>query len=214
MRWRVIVRLGRQVTAAEYRIVWRWLARWAAERGHPIGRAASDPSRLWFWPSAPRERLSVYQFAEVSGPPLDVDRVLAEQCEYETRKRASKPAGRPALRSTSSRYALGALRSAVDRVRSAAVGERNATLNGEAFALARLVADGSLKRGEIEEALASAAHEAGLADAEIRATLRSALDAGEREPRNILEDKNLWRPRVRSWRPRISLPWKTARRWA
>lgn len=178
MRWRVIVLLDRLVAADEYRLVWRWLARWASDRGHPVGAAASDPSRLWFWPAAPAARLDVYRLTEVRGPRLDVDRIVARQCAFE------RATARPRTRSTppisAPRYALAALRSATDRVRSAPEGDRNARLNREAFALGRFVAADMLARADVEDSLAAAARDAGLGEREIAATLRSALDAGER----------------------------------
>ncbi len=75
-------------------------------------------------------------------------------------------------------YAEGALANAIRRVASAPPGTRNATLNGQAFALSRFAADGSLSAGEIAYALASAASRAGLDGRETAATLRSALRAG------------------------------------
>ena len=76
------------------------------------------------------------------------------------------------------RYAEAALANAIRRVALAPLGARNATLNGQAFALSRLAADGSLSAGEIIFALASAATAAGLDGREVVATLRSALRAG------------------------------------
>ena len=75
------------------------------------------------------------------------------------------------------RYAEAALANAIRRVALAPLGARNSTLNGQAFALSRLAADGSLTPSEIIFALASAATAAGLDSRETVATLRSALRA-------------------------------------
>jgi hypothetical protein len=75
-------------------------------------------------------------------------------------------------------YALGALRNAVVRVATAATGQRNSSLNAEAFAMARFIKSGALDAGIIAEALAYAATSAGLPAAEIAATLNSAMSAG------------------------------------
>ncbi len=75
-------------------------------------------------------------------------------------------------------YAEGALANAIRRVASAPPGTRNATLNGQAFALSRFAVDGSLSAEEIAYALASAASRAGLDSGEVVATLKSALAAG------------------------------------
>lgn len=75
-------------------------------------------------------------------------------------------------------YAEGTLARAVRAVATAAPGTRNAALNREAYALARLVGNGSLTPSEITYALASGAQAAGLPGPEIAATLKSALRAG------------------------------------
>jgi hypothetical protein len=75
------------------------------------------------------------------------------------------------------RYALAALRNAVQRVASASHGVRNSTLNSETFALRRLSADGSLTASEIARAMTVAAQQAGLDRSEIHSTLTSALRA-------------------------------------
>jgi len=81
----------------------------------------------------------------------------------------------------SQRYAAGAFRGAALRVFDAREGARNATLNREAFGLARFIAAGLLARDHVEAVLAEAAGATGLLDAEIAATLRSALDSGLRD---------------------------------
>jgi hypothetical protein len=75
-------------------------------------------------------------------------------------------------------YAEGALANAIRRVASAAPGERNATLNTQAFALSRFVADGSLTAAELAFSLAAAAASCGLDPIETKATVKSALQAG------------------------------------
>jgi hypothetical protein len=84
-------------------------------------------------------------------------------------------------------YARSALHREVGRVATTRAGERNDALNKAAFALGQLVAGGLLARGEVEEALSRAAIGAGLAEGEIRATLRSGLEAGAKEPRSAPE---------------------------
>lgn len=75
------------------------------------------------------------------------------------------------------RYAIAALRNGVERVAVAPQGQRNETLNREAFGLARFIIEGSLAAAEVAEALAHAARVAGLDLREIEATLASALRA-------------------------------------
>lgn len=75
------------------------------------------------------------------------------------------------------RYTTAALRNEVEAVRTAAQGTRNHTLNKACWNLARFIATGELSQIEIEDALTSAALSAGLGQAEINATLRSAIRA-------------------------------------
>lgn len=82
-----------------------------------------------------------------------------------------------------STYALAALRGEVERVRAAQEGERNDTLNRAAFSLGQLVADGQLDADEVADELTEAAEEAGLMARETRATIRSGLRGGARNPR-------------------------------
>ena len=82
---------------------------------------------------------------------------------------ASKPA-RP--------YAIAALRRAVQRIATAAEGQRNHILNAEAFRLARFVVEDVLSPNELAEAMAHAALASGLPPVEIQRTIASALGAG------------------------------------
>jgi putative DNA primase/helicase len=81
-------------------------------------------------------------------------------------------------------YGAAALKSAVKRIASAQEGQRNDTLNREAFSIARLVAGGAIEQMRAFDELGAAATAAGLDEAEIVATLDSAFNAGELEPRS------------------------------
>ena len=74
-------------------------------------------------------------------------------------------------------YVEAVLRSAIEQVSRAREGIRNATLNAEAYSLARFVAAGQLDGQHVADALAAAAVAAGLAPREIIPTLRSAFRA-------------------------------------
>lgn len=76
----------------------------------------------------------------------------------------------------SDRYLAAALRRAVERVGAAREGQRNDTLNTEAFGLARLIGAG-LTEAEIAVCLAAAAHVAGLPQREALTTINSAIRA-------------------------------------
>jgi hypothetical protein len=85
-----------------------------------------------------------------------------------------RPAVPPTIQGTG--YAAAALRSAVEAVARAAPGSRNDTLNRETFALSRF-GRGALDMQRVANALAIAAHAAGLPGPEIAATLESAFRA-------------------------------------
>jgi hypothetical protein len=68
-------------------------------------------------------------------------------------------------------------------VRAAPVGARNNRLNRAAFSLGMLTGGGELDPVHVEEELLSAALDVGLPEGEARASIRSGLSAGTREPR-------------------------------
>jgi P4 family phage/plasmid primase-like protien len=87
------------------------------------------------------------------------------------------------------RYALSALQKEHDNVAAARDGQRNDTLNRAAFALGQLVGAGALDRHEVEDALRAAAATCGLPVGEVTPTLKSGVEAGMKEPREIPEVK-------------------------
>lgn len=80
------------------------------------------------------------------------------------------------------RYTQRAIERVTSAVFNAGPGERNDTLNATTYGLARLAAAGRLDWGQVSQALERAAIAAGLAPAEVRATLKSAWDAGSTDP--------------------------------
>lgn len=83
------------------------------------------------------------------------------------------------------RYAEAALKSESDKMRKAAEGERNNTLNECAFSLGNLGGAGLLSEDAAFAALREAALAAGLTDGEIRPTFSSGWRAGLDKPRNV-----------------------------
>ena len=86
----------------------------------------------------------------------------------------------------SEQYLRAALEGETDKVCQAREGKRNEQLNASAFALGQLVSAG-MNEALITEELGRAARAAGLDEKEIVSTLRSGIDAGMREPREIPE---------------------------
>ncbi|MGV8841756.1 MAG: DUF3987 domain-containing protein [Pseudomonas sp.] len=82
-------------------------------------------------------------------------------------------------------YATAALHDACTTVGDAVDGERNATLNREAFGIGQLVAGGAIPEALARDQLHEAAEFAGLGRSEALATIRSAFKAGAKEPRTV-----------------------------
>lgn len=82
-------------------------------------------------------------------------------------------------------YALGALDGELATLGQASPGGRNHALNVAAFSLGQFVGGGHLDRGDVRGQLEAAGVGLGLPLGEVRATVRSGLDAGEKEPRTV-----------------------------
>jgi hypothetical protein len=80
-------------------------------------------------------------------------------------------------------YGLAALAGELEWLADAAAGERNQRLNIAAFKLGQHVGQGRLPADQVIDALFDAGEALGLAGWEIKATIRSGLDAGIRRPR-------------------------------
>jgi hypothetical protein len=90
-------------------------------------------------------------------------------------------------------YAEAALEGCAAELAATKKNSRNDKLNALAFRLGRMVARGWIKRADVEQALLKAMHaNGGVADDGIKAaeaTLRSGLDAGEKDPHLDLSDE-------------------------
>ncbi len=95
------------------------------------------------------------------------------------------------------RYAQVALDREAEDLRSTAQGGRNPKLHEAAFNLGQLVAAGALDRVTVEARLTDAARGCGLADTEIRRTLRNGVEAGLRHPRRLPPPKPSFRDQLR-----------------
>ncbi|MFJ5883248.1 bifunctional DNA primase/polymerase [Kitasatospora cineracea] len=111
-------------------------------------------------------------------PPASLPAWLARLLTPARPVTARPAAGRSAaLRARSgSAYAVAALRNETTNVASAGEGVRNWTLTRAARALGRFVADGTLTRGEVEDALKEAGQTCGLPTRDVAATITSALN--------------------------------------
>ncbi|HUU97490.1 MAG TPA: bifunctional DNA primase/polymerase [Phycisphaerae bacterium] len=136
---------------------------------------AELPDRIYGLLEAPRGPVAAAGMSDSSKPP------------------ATTPAGHPRAPRASryERYAQTALKLEVHAVDSARDGTRNDALNKAAFSMGTLVGGTFIDRVTVETQLRQAALAAGLELHEIEATLRSGLDAGEKEPRDLrLEERD------------------------
>lgn len=92
-------------------------------------------------------------------------------------------------------YGRGALNGELEKLSAAPQGDRNNQLNHSAFRVFQL--DGHVNFAEAYSALFAKGEEIGLGPAEIRATLRSAMDAGQRHPRAVELQGSNGNPKVR-----------------
>lgn len=161
----------------------------AAERdGVPCGGltvdepASRDLARMYWAPRATvdgHERDARVDILRHTAVPCDV---LASLAPTEPQRVPPAPTPRRGGRAA---YVLNAVEGECAGIAGAHVGGRNATTNRGAFSLGQLVGAGALDRGEAETRLLNAAMAAGLPESEARPTIRSGLDAGERQPRSI-----------------------------
>ena len=203
-RWRVVVPLSRRVAGDEWREVCGFL-RCALLVAADCPAAEADLR----WCEAPRGyfapcRTPHYQHAEGAGAPLDVDRLLAvpnwrADADAERAERWPPPPKpppaqpsvprppRPAEDPRADAYLRAAEEGILGELRGATPGGRNVALNRAAFELGQLVELGC-SPGWAEDELLSVARELGLGEGEARGTIRSGLDAGQREPRELPPD--------------------------
>jgi hypothetical protein len=87
------------------------------------------------------------------------------------------------------KYVLSALDDAIQKIQNAPSGERNNTLNSQAFSIAQFVGAGELNEHLAWSSLSEAAEHNGLDTQEIDATLHSAFQKGKMQPRHAPEVK-------------------------
>lgn len=74
-KYRIVLRVSRDMTADEHARVWVHVRDLAVARGQTLDASTRDPSRLWY---VPAHRIgATYSWVELTGAPLDVDAILA-----------------------------------------------------------------------------------------------------------------------------------------
>lgn len=146
------------------------------EGGYIIIAPSSHKSgNLYRWKKG--RRPSQVKLADI--PNLLLDRLRKRESKTPQQDAAAAQPGGPRA------YAETALADEVKATATAREGARNDQLNASAFALGQLVGADLLDRGRVGRALTDAAQTTGLLPAEIEQTLRSGLDAGMAEPREV-----------------------------
>lgn len=123
------------------------------------------------------------QAAEAGPMPEGLADILKRPKEKPAERPKENQGNRQTTGESGGAYALAALDDESAKVRTAAKGSRNATLNRAAFAIGQLIAGGQIGRGIAENTLLDAAISAGLDRKEATATINSGFNAGYAEPR-------------------------------
>ena len=100
-------------------------------------------------------------------------------------RQVAPSAAKPAEPGQLAAYSAAALSRELDALAHAREGARNVALNRAAFALGQLVGAGLLDRFDVETRLETVALALDLEAGEVQATIKSGLDAGEAQPRNV-----------------------------
>ncbi len=146
-------------------------------------------------PERPHRRSQIISVPEPVGGAVTMEMlealqpvIISEQPRKPAPAQSPEPASVPA-RSGNRKYVMTALDSAIQKIQSAGAGQRNNTLNTEAFSIAQLVGAGELNEQMAWASLASAAESIGLLPPEIDSTLHSAFSKGKTQPRKAPEAK-------------------------
>lgn len=141
--------------------------------------------------------LYAWRFAAPDAAPVSVDASVVEvyfamtvedEKPAASQRRPSSPAGSAATGRAAAdvaAYVAKAVKIECQALASAAPGGRNERLNQAAFSLGTLVGAAVLDRFDAENALFDAALVCGLGESEANATIRSGIDAGMQEPRDL-----------------------------
>ena len=105
------------------------------------------------------------------------------------------------MRNPSDKWAAAAFASALELVANAGEGDRNATLNKQAYGLGQLVGAGELLRDDVAAALLQAAETCGIKSRDAAYTIRRSMLEGEQNPRTAPDDDGGQRYRAAMQRP-------------
>lgn len=193
---RVVFPLAAPVAADQWPEVWERLTR--ALGGSRNDKSCKDASRIFYLPScAPESSEDAFAFVN-NGAPLDIAQFPALEKTAEAPRQTPTFNAPADCNGANPRYATAAFEKEIAKAHATAKGGRNDQINRSGFALGQLTGAGALHRADVESALENAAHALGLVEEEgissVRATIRSGIEAGEREPRQLPEPRRVRLP--------------------
>jgi hypothetical protein len=153
------------------------------ERPHRMATIVSMPDELAVVPAELLERL-VGPGASSPLPATEVETIPAQQPASGSPDGFTLTVGGD---ERNARYLTAAREREYGRLAMAEPGDRNNALNRAAFALGQFIGAGHLDRAEIEEDLLKLAMRAQLDEPEARVTIRSGIESGITQPRQIPE---------------------------
>lgn len=166
--FRIVIPLSAPIPANEFPRLWEWASQVADGKLDP---ACKDTSRMYYLP-AKSSKDAPFEFHEVEGALLDWRMIEPDGLTFESQ------AKKPVAADGCTIYGKHELNKRIARILSAGAGQRNASLNREAFGLGQCVARGDLTESAAVEALQRAARTVGLDEREIMPTVNSGLYDG------------------------------------
>lgn len=181
--FRVVIALADPIGATDFLRLWEWANDLFDGK---VDTGCKDASRMYYLPAI-ASKGAPFVFRNYVGAPLDWATLDLSEESSNTLGEESPLDLSVALADTPDGYVEAAINGEIARVRTAPAKGRNNAYNKAVYNLARLGID----RAVIESALIPEAERIGLDKAEIKATFKSAYDAGVRKPRIITNRKNL-----------------------
>jgi uncharacterized protein (DUF927 family) len=182
-RFRIVIALAEPISAKDFPRLWQWISE---QFGGRIDASCKDASRMYYLPAI-ASKGAPFEFKNFIGQPLAWRALnLPDDDQAAGINNPGPPLDPPAgAVRTPEAYLDAAVAGEIERLEIAPIRERNNTLNKSVYNLARLGVD----RATIESALIPVAERIRLTKQEIKATFRSAYNAGMKKPRIISSTK-------------------------
>lgn len=175
-KFRVVIPFSRDVSPAEYAIIWQDAANKAKTANHVLDLSAKNPARLWIQPYAQQKRDPIKTFID-NASSINVDLILADS-GFDVNER-------PKVQSVSSN----AISRLYDNVRNCAEGNRNNTLFHSSARAGAYIKGGSLDEDDAREQLLAAGMDAGEERSKCISTINSGITRGKAGTALILREE-------------------------